>query len=72
MIKKALALTEELYDKSWSRSDISLKAACFCSKCNPCSRNILRNKIQDFTYFWREAMIRFRSSSSRAESETGG
>lgn len=25
-------LTETLFNKSWSRSDISLKAACFCSK----------------------------------------
>ena len=27
-------LTEELFSKSWSRSDIKLKAACFCSKGN--------------------------------------
>ena len=25
-------ITETLFDESWSRSDISLKAACFCSK----------------------------------------
>jgi len=27
--------TEKLFSESWSRSDISLKAACFCSKGDP-------------------------------------
>ncbi len=27
-------MTEKLFDEAWSRSDISLKAACFCSKGN--------------------------------------
>lgn len=27
-------ITEKLFNESWSRSDVSLKAACFCSKGN--------------------------------------